>query len=102
MPSRNLLREIGAPFAVVDQWDVAGSHYAKTAEAWLGNLDRHASELEALFARETTREEAARTVRRWRLFFLACAELFGFRGGAEWFVTHALLAPSAVAARVDA
>jgi len=97
MPSRNLLQELDVPFAVVDQWDVAGVHYAKTAEAWLENLDRHASELERLFARETTRDEAARMLRRWRLFFLACAELFGFGGGAEWFVTHALLAPSSAA-----
>ncbi|HTQ08142.1 MAG TPA: cyclopropane-fatty-acyl-phospholipid synthase family protein [Polyangiaceae bacterium] len=98
MPSRDLLRELEVPFTLVDQWDVAGEHYAKTAEAWLENLERHAPELEAVFARATTREEAARTVRRWRLFFIACAELFGYRGGAEWFVTHALLAPRAGAA----
>ncbi len=95
MPSRDLLREIDAPFDVVEQWDVGGEHYAKTAEAWLANLDRHEAEITELFARETTREEAIRRVRRFRLFFLACAELFGYRGGAEWFVTHALLAPRA-------
>jgi hypothetical protein len=31
------------------------------------------------------------------MFFLAVAELFGFQGGQEWFVTHTLMAPNSSA-----
>ena len=51
--------------------------------------------MKALFASELGADEAGRQVQRWRMFFLACAELFGFEGGREWLVTHALLAPQA-------
>jgi len=93
MPSVSLLRQLEIPFGVVEAWEVGGEHYAKTAEAWLRNLDRHAEAMKALFARELGADEAGRHVQRWRMFFLACAELFGFDDGREWLVTHALLAP---------
>jgi cyclopropane-fatty-acyl-phospholipid synthase len=92
MPSANLLEQLAIPLAVVDSWEVNGEHYAKTAEAWLARLDARSRELVDLFARDLGRDEAARQVRRWRIFFLACAELFGFAGGGEWLVKHALLA----------
>lgn len=95
MPSAGILRQLDIPFGVVEEWEVGGEHYAKTAEAWLRNLDRHADAMKALFASELGADEAGRQVQRWRMFFLACAELFGFEGGREWLVTHALLAPQA-------
>jgi cyclopropane-fatty-acyl-phospholipid synthase len=93
MPSVGLLGQLRIPFTIAEQWEVGGEHYAKTAEAWLENLDRHAQSVTALFARDLGDENAARHVQRWRMFFLSCAELFGFDGGSEWLVTHALLAP---------
>jgi len=97
MPSADLLSRLDGPFGVrfdvVDRWEVGGEHYARTAESWLANLDRRTGDVTALFARDAGPAEARRAVQRWRMFFLACAELFVFRGGTEWFVVHALLAP---------
>ena len=99
MPSVGLLRRLRIPFNVVEEWEVGGEHYAKTAEAWLENLDRNTEAMTRLFARDLGREHAARQVQRWRMFFLSCAELFGFEGGHEWVVAHALLAPSSIGGR---
>jgi len=93
MPSAKLLSELDIPFDIEQEWEVTGDHYARTAEKWLKNFDRHADRVQALFARELGPAEAARHVQRWRMFFLACAELFGFEGGREWLVKHALLRP---------
>jgi cyclopropane-fatty-acyl-phospholipid synthase len=93
MPSVGLLRQLHIPLTIVEQWEVGGEHYARTAEAWLENLDRNVTAVTELFARDLGSQAAARHVQRWRMFFLACAELFGFDGGREWLVTHALLAP---------
>jgi len=49
--------------------------------------------VKALFSKDLGEKGAERQVQRWRMFFLACAELFGFRGGSEWLVSHVLLAP---------
>jgi cyclopropane-fatty-acyl-phospholipid synthase len=69
-------------------WRVNGQHYQKTAEAWLVNLDAHQGDILQIFRDCYGEEAAARWVQRWRLFFLACAELWGFRRGEEWLVSH--------------
>jgi len=86
MPAADLLGCFERDLRVEASWNVSGAHYARTAEAWLANLD-------AARARVVPILGSDRAYRRWRLFFLACAELFGFRGGSEWHVAHARLAP---------
>ena len=80
MPSAGLFRSFQDDLAITDEWQLAGTHYARTAEAWHENLVAARAEIEALLGR--------RAYQRWRVFFLACAELFGYRDGREWIVAH--------------
>ena len=94
MPAHTLLEDLDIPFAIVRSDVVNGVHYQRTSEAWLANLD--ANRAEALAILRTVHGKDAETwLRRWRLFFMACAELFGFSDGKEWFVSHHRLAPVA-------
>lgn len=88
MPSADLIQRIEMPFRVEETQVIPGTHYAKTSEAWYGNLMKNRAKVEALFRRSFPEAEAKRLVERWRLFFLACAELFGFDNGREWLVVH--------------
>ena len=65
-----------------------GTHYALTSEAWLQRLDQRRDKARAVFAQHYPAAEARRQVERWRIFFLACAELFAMREGQEWQVSH--------------
>jgi len=93
MPSEDWLQHFECDLAQVNRWRVGGMHYARTSEAWLANLDAQCSRLRPLFAATYGERDAQRWIQRWRLFFLACAELFAHRGGGEWFVTQQLFAP---------
>jgi cyclopropane-fatty-acyl-phospholipid synthase len=87
MPSLDLLPRFDVGLIVERQWEVAGEHYARTANAWLERLTaRRASVLPIL--QEVYGPEAPRWYGRWRLCFLACAERFAYRGGTEWLVGH--------------
>ncbi len=91
MPSFDQLQRIEQPFSVKQAWKIDGTHYQKTSEAWLKALKKHKEPILRLFQRELTDEEAKTQYQRWKIFFLACAECFGYQGGNEWFVGHYLL-----------
>ncbi|MGH8042658.1 MAG: SAM-dependent methyltransferase [Rudaea sp.] len=89
MPAADTLLWFQRELAIEQQWRLSGTHYQKTANAWLTNQDAHRdevlSELERAYG-----PDAKLWLRRWRMFWMACAELFGYRGGNEWMVGHYL------------
>ena len=98
MPSADLFDHFQGGLRVAGRTLWPGTHYQQTAEAWLRNLD--ASRVAAIDVLAQAGEpEPVRAFHRWRLFFIACAETFGYRGGEEWPVAHTRLehagAPSA-------
>jgi cyclopropane-fatty-acyl-phospholipid synthase len=88
MPSDDLPHHIAGPLEVEQQWQVNGSHYERTANHWLENLDRQSGLLMPVLADIYGATEARRWLHRWRMFFIGCAELFGHRDGQEWWVAH--------------
>jgi cyclopropane-fatty-acyl-phospholipid synthase len=94
MPSHDLIAQFPDLFEVEADWRWSGDHYRRTAEDWLANYDRNAREL-GVVLREVYGDQAVLWKRRWRLFFLATAGLFGHRGGGEWGVSHYRLKPVA-------
>ncbi len=80
LPSDDLLLREQRDLAVVGPWALGGDHYQRTLEAWLDRLDARRAEADALLD--------PRAVARWRVFLIASAEMFGFRGGTEFGVSH--------------
>jgi cyclopropane-fatty-acyl-phospholipid synthase len=95
MPSHDLMLRFQEHLIVEDRWAVSGTHYAKTLRAWLERLDAHSAEALAVLERHSGRREARRQLAAWRLFMLSTAEIWGWRDGNEWLVSHYLLAPRA-------
>lgn len=87
MPSHDLIRQFPDLFAVEADWRWSGMHYQRTALDWLANYDARARDIRQVL-KGVYGEDAALWHRRWRLFFLATAGLFGHRDGVEWGVSQ--------------
>jgi cyclopropane-fatty-acyl-phospholipid synthase len=87
MPSHDLLPALATGLELETRWSVDGRHYARSAEAWLARLDVSRDELLAVLGARYG-GGAERRLQAWRVFFMACAELWGYRGGTEWGVSH--------------
>jgi cyclopropane-fatty-acyl-phospholipid synthase len=92
MPCDGLMANFADLFAVEQEWRWSGTHYERTAQDWLQNFDSHLDQINPLM-QETYGGHAQLWQRRWRLFFLAVAGLFGYAEGEEWGVKHYLLRP---------
>ncbi len=90
MPSDSLLLYFQDHFRIQKHWRVNGTHYEKTANHWLENMDANKSTIMPLFAETYGKDQATKWWAYWRIFFMACAELWGYKNGTEWFVSHYL------------
>lgn len=90
MPSHGLFSEFREDLKMEASWRLPGLHYRKTLEAWLEKLDHHRAAAEAVLA-DAGEPDPARAVQRWRMFLMACSELFDYEGGRVWGVSHYLM-----------
>ena len=90
MPSDHLLLYFADDFKIERHWRVNGNHYSKTSEAWLSRMDANKTEIMPLFEAAYGKDQAVKWWVYWRIFFMACAELFGYNDGEEWMVSHYL------------
>lgn len=93
MPSHDLIRQFDDVFTLDQAWQWNGRNYERTALDWLANYDAHIEEIVPIL-RQVYGADARLWQRRWRLFFLATAGLFGNRLGREWGVSHYRLRPA--------
>lgn len=90
MPSADLFSYFQNHLAIKTQWQVSGTHYQKTCRAWLRRMDRKKAEILPIL-QGVYGSEYKKWWNYWRVFFMACEELFAYRGGKEWMVCHYLL-----------
>lgn len=94
MPSDDLMFYFNDDLTVKKHWHVNGTHYGKTAEAWLANMDLHKKQIMPVLEMTYGRSQAVKWWVYWRVFFMSCAELWGFHAGNEWIVSHYLFEKS--------
>lgn len=92
MPADALALHLQQDLMVQDHWRVSGLHYARTLDSWLALLDSSRDRVLEILAQAHGAKDATIQFNRWRMFLMACSELFGFRKGNEWLVSHYLMA----------
>ena len=90
MPSDDLALRFQDDLRLLTRWRWDGTHYERTANAWLANMDARRAAIWPVLAATYGAERASQWWNRWRIFFLSCAELFGYERGREWWVGHYL------------
>ncbi|MGQ0800268.1 MAG: SAM-dependent methyltransferase [Pseudomarimonas sp.] len=88
MPAADTLLHFQDDLVLDDQWRLSGTHYERTSNHWLANQDANQAEVMDVLTAVYGATEAKRWAQRWRMFWMACAELFGYADGNEWLVAH--------------
>ena len=94
MPSEGLLLKFQKKLSLDKQWRWNGRHYKQTSNAWLKNMDREKNNILPILEQVYGVNERNTWFQRWRIFFMACAELFGYSRGNQWLVAHYLFKKS--------
>ena len=95
MPSDELPVFFQRDLKFVQRWRWDGTHYEKTSNAWLEKMDANSDSLWSLFEQTYGKDQAQSWWSRWRIFFMACAELFAYDKGQQWWVSHYLFEKTA-------
>ncbi len=95
MPSDDLALHFQDHLRLLQHWRWDGTHYERTANAWLANMDARRAAVLPVLERIYGREHVTQWSMRWRIFFMSCAELFGYDHGHQWWVSHYLFEPRA-------
>lgn len=90
MPSYDLPLSIESDMTLLNRWAVNGRHYAKTSHAWLNQIDDNKEQVLELFKKSDDPTPEVVQYNRWRMFFMACEELFAYNQGKEWHIGHYL------------
>ena len=90
MPSDDLFLYFQKDLLIQNHWRVNGTHYQKTSEAWLSKMDSNKDKIMPIFEATYGKENALKWWVYWRVFYMACAELWGYNNGEEWVVSHYL------------
>jgi cyclopropane-fatty-acyl-phospholipid synthase len=88
MPAADTLLWFQRDLKIEEQWRVDGTHYQRTANHWLANQDARRDEVLEVLGGAYGAQRAELWHQRWRMFWMACAELFGYRDGSQWLVGH--------------
>lgn len=89
MPSVTLLPHAAeGHLELLKQWEINGTHYSKTLEAWLNKQDANEKAIRNIFKECYGPKGTSLWIQRWRMFYMACSELFAFDKGNEWVVMH--------------
>ena len=94
MPNHNLFKDLNSDLNYQKSWMLSGTHYEKTSNAWLEKMDLNKKKILELFKKKNSNSMAKKKFHFWRLFFIACAEIFGYDKGGEWVVSHHLFKKS--------
>jgi cyclopropane-fatty-acyl-phospholipid synthase len=95
MPSLDLPKQFEGRLLQRQYWVVNGQHYANTCKAWLKNLDQHKTAIVKTLAASDNPDPAIILLQRWRMFVMACQEMFAYQGGETWMVGHFLFEKAA-------
>lgn len=100
MPAADTLLHFQDGLRIERRWLIDGRHYQKTANHWLERQDQRRGDVLAQL-HASYGDSGSLWLNRWRIFWMACAELFGYAQGSEWLIAHYLFKRAAPAGMSD-